>query len=119
MGGIIMKDINEEKRFELYKKIIEIERKEHEFSELKRKYERTLEEFWEEFKNISRQTEQHLKRAKENEQFIYENREFERLARKYVDNQKESLNNESKKIGKNIKEKREVLVKERNNLPWE
>ena len=90
-------DINEKERDRLFHQIVQLEHKEDELRNLKKRREQSLENF----------------------RFIQETREIELKVEQYVNTQLDGFDYEAKKLLKDINMKKEKLIHERNSLPWE
>ena len=66
-------DINEKERDRLFHQIVQLEHKEDELRNLKKRREQSLENFIEQFRNISINAEQRLSVNLQNQRFIQEN----------------------------------------------
>ena len=110
-------DINEKERDRLFHQIVQLEHKEDELRNLKKRREQSLENFIEQFRNIY--AEQRLSVNLQNQRFIQETRELELKVEQYVNNQLDGFDYEAKKLLKDIDMKKEKLIHERNSLPWE
>ena len=112
-------DINEKERDRLFHQIVQLEHEEDEVRNLKKRREQSLENFFEQFRNISINTEQRLSVNVQNQRFIQETRELELKVEQYVNNQLDGFDYEAKQLLKDIDMKNEKLIHERNSLPWE
>lgn len=117
-------DKNENLRQELDNEVKKVEMREDDFIQLRNRFERSLEDFKMNFRNLSYQNSDLLENAANagSKRAINELEESQMLTfkvDKYVNSQLEELSNTSKTIRKSLNDKREKLIKERNNLPWE
>lgn len=112
-------DINEKERDRLFHQIVQLEHEEDELRSLKKRREQSLENFIEQFRNISINAEQRLSVNVQNQRFIQETRELELKVEQYVNNQLDGFDYEAKQLLKDIDMKKEKLIHERNSLPWE
>ena len=112
-------DINEKERDRLFHQIVQLEHEEDKLRNLKKRREQSLENFMEQFRNISINAEQRLSVNLQNQRFIQETRELELKVEQYVNNQLDRFDYESKKLLEDLDIKKEKLIHERNSLPWE
>jgi len=117
--SLVKQDINEKERDRLFHQIVQLEHEEDELRNLKKRREQSLENFIEQFRNISINAEQRLSVNLQNQRFIQETRELELKVEQYVNNQIDGFDYEAKKLLKDIDMKKEKLIHERNSLPWE
>lgn len=117
-------DKNKNRRQELDNEIKKVEMKEDEFIQLKNRFERSLEEFQMNFRQLSYRNSELLENGVDvgSQQATNELEESQMLTRKvdeYVNSQLEEVSDASLTIRKSLDDKREQFIKERNNLPWE
>ncbi|MBP2622982.1 cingulin [Streptococcus oricebi] len=118
-----MKDKNEEKRQKLSRKILDLERKEDDFAGLKRRRERSLENFYRDFDHLAKQERAlleagelaHVHKGRDMEEQHY----LAQKVRAYVERSLAELAELKERLGHSLEEGREKLIKERNDLPWE
>ena len=118
-----MVDRNEEKRTEIWRKIVKIEDKEESLQTLKRQYEQQLTHFHSEIQSIHHRMATLLALSPSSRQVIEqiesENRTIQRQVNSYVEEELDELGKQTKKARRTFDEAREELISERNRLPWE
>ena len=117
--SLVKQDINEKERDRLFHQIVQLEHEEDELRNLKKRREQSLENFIEQFRNISINAEQRLSVNLQNQRFIQETRELELKVEQYVNNQIDGFDYEAKKLLKDIDMKKEKLIHERNGFDRE
>lgn len=117
-------DKNKNRRQDLDNEIRKVEAKEEDFVQLRNRFERSLEDFQMNFRQLSYRNNELL----EDDAKAGSKREVNELGEaqiltnkvdKYVNSQLEELSNASKVIRKSLDDAREQFIKERNSLPWE
>ena len=118
-----MADRNEEKRTEIWRKIVKIEDKEESLQTLKRQYEQQVTDFHSEIQSIHHRMATLLSLSPSSRQVIEqiesENRTIQRQVNSYVEEELDALEKQTKKARRSFDEAREELIAERNRLPWE
>ena len=118
-----MADRNEEKRTEIWRKIVKIEDKEDRLRATKKQYEQQLTNFYSDIQSIHHRMATLLALSPSSRQVIEqiesENRTIQRQVNSYVDEELEALEKQTKKARRSFDEVREELISERNRLPWE
>lgn len=108
-------DRSANERVELTAQIAQVERREDEFSEVRGAYQRSLEQFQEQFHAVARRRESSLsdpgERAAQQELLFHVDR--------YVEESSEELTRVSSQVRLALDDERERLMRERNALPWE
>ena len=118
-----MADRNEEKRTEIWRKIVKIEDKEDRLRATKKQYEQQLTNFYSDIQSIHHRMINLLSLSPSSRQLIEQiesdNRTIQRQVNFYVDEELEALEKQTKKARRSFDEAREELIAERNRLPWE
>lgn len=118
-----MADRNEERRTEIWRKIVKIEDKEESLQTLKRQYEQQVTHFHSEIQSIHHRMATLLSLSPSSRQVIEQiesdNRTIQRQINSYVDEELDELGKQTKKARRSFDEAREELISERNRLPWE
>ena len=118
-----MADRNEEKRTEIWRKIVKIEDKEENLQTLKRQYEQQLTNFYSDIQSIHHRMVNLLSLSPSSRQVIEQiesdNRTIQRQVNSYVEEELDALEKQTKKARRSFDEAREELIAERNRLPWE
>ena len=118
-----MADKNEEKRTEIWRKIVKIEDKEDRLRATKKQYEQQLTNFYSDIQSIHHRMVNLLSLSPSSRQMIEqiesENRTIQRQVNSYVDEELDELGKQTKKARRSFDEAREELISERNRLPWE
>ena len=118
-----MADRNEEKRTEIWRKIVKIEDKEENLQTLKRQYEQQVTDFHSEIQSIHHRMAALLTLSPSSRQVIEQiesdNRTIQRQVNSYVEEELDALEKQTKKARRSFDEAREELIAERNRLPWE
>ena len=120
----MVRDINSDRRSELERDIREIERKEDEFVQMKNQFDRSLEQFYQNFQRLSYQNEALLQKdvSLGNQKTANDLQEHQVLTQhmsRYVASQLEALNHAARQVRQSMNDEREDLLGERNHLPWE
>lgn len=120
----MVKDKNAEKRDELTRAIQKLEYQEEEFSSLKKRFEQSLEDFFYQFRQLSKREEQLIHASHENHGRqqaidIENHNRLNLLMRQYVDGNMSQLSDVQKQLRRSMDDQREQLLKERNELPWD
>ncbi|MBP2622195.1 cingulin [Streptococcus panodentis] len=113
------KDKSEDKRCELYKKIQKAERTEDDFMELKRKFEKSLEDFYTDFQYLTDKMNTLLQDYPYSPygnigSAVEANLSQGQQVQNYVDKQSDRLDKLGRKAINSLEEKREKLIKELN-----
>ena len=118
-----MADRNEEKRTEIWRKIVKIEDKEDRLRATKKQYEQQLTNFYSDIQSIHHRMVNLLSLSPSSRQVIEQiesdNRTIQRQINSYVDEELDELGKQTKKARRTFDEAREELISERNRLPWE
>ena len=118
-----MADRNEEKRTEIWRKIVKVEDKEDRLRATKKQYEQQLTNFYSEIQSIHHHMATLLALSPSSRQVIEQiesdNRTIQRQVNSYVDEELDALEKQTKKARRTFDEAREELIAERNRLPWE
>ena len=118
-----MADRNEEKRTEIWRKIVKIEDKEDRLRATKKQYEQQLTNFYSDIQSIHHRMINLLSLSPSSRQLIEQiesdNRTIQRQIDSYVDEELDELGKQTKKARRSFDEAREELIAERNRLPWE
>ena len=118
-----MADRNEEKRTEIWRKIVKIEDKEDRLRATKKQYEQQLTNFYSDIQSIHHRMVNLLSLSPSSRQVIEQiesdNRTIQRQVNSYVDEELDELGKQTKKARRTFDEAREELISERNWLPWE
>ena len=118
-----MVDRNEEKRTEIWRKIVKIEDKEESLQTLKRQYEQQVTHFHSEIQSINHSMATLLSLSPSSRQVIEQiesdSRIIQRQVNSYVEEELDALEKQTKKARRTFDESREELIAERNRLPWE
>lgn len=118
-----MRDINEEKRDQLFREIIQVEYQEEDLLSAKKRYERNLEDFHADIQWLNHQINQRLEESPGSrltiEQFEEENWSIQRSIGWYIEEELDDLDKQSRKARRLLEDKRDRLITERNRLPWE
>ena len=118
-----MADRNEEKRTEIWRKIVKIENKEDRLRATKKQYEQQLTNFYSDIQSIHHRMINLLSLSPSSRQLIEQiesdNRTIQRQINSYVDEELDELGKQTKKARRTFDEAREELISERNWLPWE
>ena len=118
-----MADRNEEKRTEIWRKIVKIEDKEDRLRATKKQYEQQLTNFYSDIQSIHHRMINLLSLSPSSRQLIEQiesdNRTIQRQINSYVDEELDELGKQTKKARRSFDEAREELISERNRLPWE
>jgi len=118
-----MADRNEEKRTEIWRKIVKIEDKEDRLRATKKQYEQQLTNFYSDIQSIHHRMINLLSLSPSSRQLIEQiesdNRTIQRQVNSYVDEELHALEKQTKKARRTFDEAREELIAERNRLPWE
>ena len=118
-----MADRNEEKRTEIWRKIVKIEDKEDRLRATKKQYEQQLTNFYSDIQSIHHRMINLLSLSPSSRQVIEQiesdNRTIQRQVNSYVDEELDELGKQTKKARRTFDEAREELISERNWLPWE
>ena len=118
-----MADRNEEKRTEIWRKIVKIEDKEDRLRATKKQYEQQLTNFYSDIQSIHHRMINLLSLSPSSRQLIEQiesdNRTIQRQVNSYVDEEVDELGKQTKKARRSFDEAREELISERNRLPWE
>lgn len=118
-----MADRNEEKRTEIWRKIVKIEDKEDRLRATKKQYEQQLTNFYSDIQSIHHRMINLLSLSPSSRQLIEQiesdNRTIQRQVNSYVEEELDTLEKQTKKACRSFDEVREELIAERNRLPWE
>ena len=118
-----MADRNEEKRTEIWRKIVKIEDKEDRLRATKKQYEQQLTNFYSDIQSIHHRMINLLSLSPSSRQLIEQiesdNRTIQRQINSYVEEELDELGKQTKKARRTFDEAREELISERNRLPWE
>ena len=118
-----MADRNEEKRTEIWRKIVKIEDKEDRLRATKKQYEQKLTNFYSDIQSIHHRMINLLSLSPSSRQLIEQiesdNRTIQRQVNSYVEEELDTLEKQTKKACRSFHEAREELIAERNRLPWE
>ena len=118
-----MADRNEEKRTEIWRKIVKIEDKEDRLRATKKQYEQQLTNFYSDIQSIHDRMINLLSLSPSSRQLIEQiesdNRTIQRQVNSYVEEELDTLEKQTKKACRSFDEDREELIAERNRLPWE
>ena len=118
-----MADRNEEKRTEIWRKIVKIEDKEDRLRATKKQYEQQLTNFYSDIQSIHHRMINLLSLSPSSRQLIEQiesdNRTIQRQVNFYVEEELDALEKQTKKARRSFDEAREELIAERNRLPWE
>lgn len=118
-----MADRNEEKRTEIWRKIVKIEDKEDRLRATKKQYEQQLTNFYSDIQSIHHRMINLLSLSPSSRQLIEQiesdNRTIQRQVNFYVEEELDTLEKQTKKACRSFDEAREELIAERNRLPWE
>lgn len=118
-----MADRNEERRTEIWRKIVKIEDKEESLQTLKRQYEQQVTHFHSEIQSINHRMATLLTLSPSSRQVIEQiesdSRTIQRQIDSYVEEELDTLEKQTKKARRSFDEAREELIAERNRLPWE
>ena len=118
-----MADRNEEKRTEIWRKIVKVEDKEDRLRATKKQYEQQLTNFYSDIQSIHHRMVNLLSLSPSSRQVIEQiesdNRTIQRQINSYVEEELDELGKQTKKARRTFDEAREELISERNRLPWE
>ena len=118
-----MADRNEEKRTEIWRKIVKIEDKEDRLRATKKQYEQQLTNFYSDIQSIHHRMINLLSLSPSSRQLIEQiesdNRTIQRQVNSYVEEELDALEKQTKKARRSFDEVREELIVEKNRLPWE
>ena len=118
-----MADRNEEKRTEIWRKIVKIEDKEDRLRATKKQYEQQLTNFYSDIQSIHHRMVNLLSLSPSScqviEQIESDNRTIQRQVDSYVEEELDALEKQTKKARRTFDEAREELIAERNRIPWE
>ena len=112
-----MADRNEEKRTEIWRKIVKIEDKEDRLRATKKQYEQQLTNFYSDIQSIHHRMINLLSLSPSSRQLIEQI--IQRQVNSYVEEELDTLEKQTKKACRSFDEAREELIAERNRLPWE
>ena len=118
-----MADRNEEKRTEIWRKIVKIEDKEDRLRATKKQYEQQLTNFYSDIQSIHHRMINLLSLSPSSRQLIEQiesdNRTIQRQVNSYVEEELDVLEKQTNKACRSFDEVREELIVEKNRLPWE
>ena len=118
-----MADRNEEKRTEIWRKIVKIEDKEDRLRATKKQYEQQLTNFYSDIQSIHHRMINLLSLSPSSRQLIEQiesdNRTIQRQVNSYVEEELDALEKQTKKARRSFDEVREELIVEKNRLPGE
>lgn len=103
-------DRSANERFELTAEIARVEQREDEFAELRGAYQRSLEQFQQQFHSVTRRRESSLSDVQHELLFHVD---------RYVEESLYELARVSTQVRVSLDDQRERLARERNALPWE
>ncbi|MEN2741325.1 hypothetical protein ABCS02_26370 [Microbacterium sp. X-17] len=116
-------DRSANERFRLTAEIAHVERREDEFSEFRDAYERSLEQFRQQFHSVTRRLESVLSRDPHPNSAARQEHEAQHEllfhVDRYVQESVEELAWTSTQVRMPLHDERERLIRERNALPWE
>ena len=116
-----MADRNEEKRTEIWRKIVKIEDKEDRLRATKKQYEQQLTNFYSDIQSIHHRMINLLSLSPSSRQLIEQiesdNRTIQRQVNSYVEEELDALEKQTKKARRSFDEVREELIVEKNRLP--
>ncbi|MBS7577973.1 MULTISPECIES: hypothetical protein [unclassified Enterococcus] len=116
-------DINAEKRFEIAQEIQQIEQNEETLHHLKQNFQRSLEQFQNDFKQLANEDEalsyDSLKNGNPLAQADIQNSQtINHQLNVYVETFQEAIEASNRQMTQNMNEQIDLLHQERNKLPW-
>ncbi|MGT2964707.1 hypothetical protein [Streptococcus acidominimus] len=118
------KDKHEEKRQELNRALLALEEQEDQFISLKKRFEGSLEEFYNRFEQLSRREEQLLHQSRTPyhtplTRDLEYHQQTNLQMRRYVDRGMAMLADVQQSFKRSNYDQREHIIKERSQLPWD
>lgn len=118
-----MKDINEKKRDQLTQQINHLDSQEEDLLFMKNRYEEQLSNFYAEMQSFNARINYLLDSSPGdslNTQRVADNNwTLQQTLNQYMDEEFDYLAKETRKVRRNLDDKRESLIVERSRLPWE
>lgn len=118
------KDKSAEERYQLSRKINDLDMREEDFAYIRRHYEKSLEDFYARFASLSHRQEALLSEntlgQHQQVRLAWEaNQQLTHRLNQYVTNCYEELDSVGRCFRRKIDDKRDRLIEERNRLPWD